>query len=367
MSSPMLHRWLFLFVCIASVSCGEDTPSRLTVDPDRAAATRSLSGNADVDRILTESLFLLPVTATAELQTRALVSYIGGEEFTHEAHASADLGALLEEKIVSPYTAVMLAYHAAGALAWDRRVLVLDCVPGTAWYLEVDTEDGRFLLDPYHRSVATLSGPLDPALPYADVFTGGAWSQAVGRWPVTSFEDFLASWQTPVDPLLFEEQYRNACLRAFYEDRKTVAFPIGIAMAGHTRRQVGVADGRPGDVDAFFADAENETRSDHAFLGSFESPIGPVTFSHVLRLQGLIPGRRYRYVLQQLDRSHGHWVVLPKGVSVEDWLSEGSGRWVLPFIADASSATLEVSVGGGSLAIDWFAVEALDAEGKPLP
>ena len=361
MSSLMSPRVLLIYLLATGfTACGDESPPQLTVNPNGQSGAPTLSGNAAVDRILGDSLFLLPATATAELQTRALVSYIGAA-FELGNPSGIDLGTLLSEKRISPYAALVLAYHAAGALAWERRVLVLDCAPGTVWYLEVNTGDGRFLLDPYRRSVAALAGPFEPALPYADAFALVDWYKADGEWPPASYDSFLQSWRLSGDAALHAERYDGACLRAFYDAKKAVVFPISLDMAGRSNRIVGLADRSPWDIEALFADGHLDTRSDHAFWGGFESPLGPVTLAHQLRLRGLTRSRKYRYVMQEAGASTGYVVVLPFGVTVRNWISDGAGRWELPFTADESTATLEIGLGGsGSLALDWFAVTTDD-------
>lgn len=336
----------------ATARCGDELDS-LTVVPRDPVLHESLSAleNRALKRLLSQSFGYLPVTATAALQARALVAHIGGLEKTRPESLSLEY--LVAAGGVSPYAAASLAFHAAGALGWERRTLLLGCEGDYRWFVEVLTEDGRFLLDPYGGAFATAGEAFDAPLPYPEAF-GGTW-YASGQ--PAGFEDFLRGWRPVTDAAqaAYDDRYKGACVRAFYDAERAAELPVRLSL-GAGGVTLGAPDGEPNDL--ALAVGGDEQAVELARWGGAWTPGGPYVGAYRLQLGSLTDGGRYRLRVGTLDEGPGYVVARPHGLELGAWTRAGEHEWALDVTAAAVSAELVVGMSATTyLALDWLAFE----------
>lgn len=336
----------------ATARCGDERDS-LSVVPRDPVLEESLStlDNRALKRLLGQSLGYLPVTATAALQARALVAHIGGLEKTHPE--SLSLEKLVAAGGVSPYAAALLAFHAAGALGWERRTLLLGCQGDYHWFVEVLTEDGRFLLDPFGGAYATAGAAFAAPLAYPEAF-GGTWYSS-GK--PGGFEAFLKGWRPVTDAAqaAYADRYKGACIRAFYDAERAAELPVRLSL-GAGSITLGAPDGEPDDLAlAVGGDAQ---AVEFARWGGAWTSGGPYVGAYRLQLASLTDGGRYRLRVGTLEEGPGYVVARPKDLVLGAWTRAGAHEWALDVTAAATGAELVVGMSATSfLALDWLAFE----------
>lgn len=288
------------------------------------------------------------------MQARLLTAYLS--TWPHGKPSAWNADTLFEEGIVDNYGAIILGATLAEELVWEWQAVVLDCQPGTRWFLEVNSYDGRFLLDPYGGRIVTVGGAADLALPFPDAFETGTLYKYTGNADETSLDEFLGNWSsaTVEETAAWRGAYAQACFASRYTPMRTMQFPIVIDTAAPFRTY-GKINGSAWDVDAAFA-ATGETRSDHAFLGGYDSPVGPIVIGHRLILTNTVAGRTYRYSIRSLREPGGVIIASTRDAELTGFKRLRERDYTLGIIAKGSR--VEVSIGMNafeSLAIDAMA------------
>lgn len=349
---------LFALASSAFAACG-DSPGDHEQADEAGGAQPNDGGVAEK---LAEVVSAVPVTSPPDVQSRVITAYVS--TLPRGTPSSWSVSSLFSEQVVDNYGAVVMAAALAGELGWEWQTVVLDCQPGTRWFLEVNTYDGRFLLDPYGGRIVTTGAADALALPFPNAFQEGTLYRYAGGWPANSHAAMLAGWVAADanETAEWRGGYAQACLASRYTPSRALQFPI-VVDASQPYRTYGAVNRSPWDVDQAFA-APGQTRSDHAFWGGYHSPAGPIVFGHRLILMNTVAGQTYRFSLRTTEDHVGTLVAVSADAETGGFKRMREREYTLAIVAKGSRA--EVSLGMNSLeslAIDAMAIGAF-AEGE---
>ena len=357
----MLLRTRAAVLAFALAACGDETPAP---KPARNVTEDSAPPAPEPADLVNELFTGLPVTATPDIQVRVITAFVG--KLTHGAPASWAVPHLLRDRIVDNYSAVVVAAAFAQELGWEWQTVVFDCQPGTRFFLEANTFDGRFLVDPYGGFLVTEGGPNDRVLPFPDAFRSGVLYHYDGAWPMANYLDLLAAWKPAgaADIDAWRSAFSHACLASRYTPSLAVQHPITVDVAAGNL-VAGKIDGSPWDVDAAFA-SPGQLRSDHAFLGGFVSPAGAVVLGHRLLLENTVPGNTYRYLFRTCEAVPGTFVAVSTQARLGGFKYLGQQVWALAITAVSSKTDVSLGMDSQeSVSLDALAIGRFNEGDRP--
>lgn len=351
-----------VFVLAALAGAGFAACGDTSGDPHRAGeADGALPDDGGEAETPAEIVSAIPVTSPPDVQSRVITAFVSTRQ--RGTPSSWSVSSLFSEQVVDNYGAVVMAAALAGELGWEWQTVVLDCQPGTRWFLEVNTYDGRFLLDPYDGRIVTMGAADAPALPFPEAFQTGTLYRYTGSWPTNTQAAWFENWVAADvnETAAWRSGYAQACLASRYTPSRALQFPI-VVDASQPYRTYGIVNQSPWDVDQAFA-APGQTRSDHAFWGGYHSPAGPIVFGYRLILTNTVAGLTYRFSFRATEDYVGTLVAVSADADTGGFKRMRAREYTLAIVAKGSRA--EVSLGMNSLeslAIDAMAIGAF-AEG----